>query len=81
MILCYGAAVAAKPTNGTEMAAKLQDTTGPPGTKYTWRQLPQAANALQSGKDIDYVGAGELNLNADGPTRAPKISTSSRRSS
>jgi ABC-type branched-subunit amino acid transport system substrate-binding protein len=65
--LCYLAAVAAGSTDGKEMAAKLRDVTGPPGTKYTWQQLPQAVKALQAGKDIDYVGAsGDINLDENG---------------
>jgi branched-chain amino acid transport system substrate-binding protein len=49
------------------LAAKLRDITGPPGTKYTWQQLPQAVKALQAGKDIDYIGAsGDINLDQNG---------------
>ncbi len=65
--LCYLAAVAAGSTDGKDMASKLRDVTGPPGTKYTWQQLPQAVKALQAGKDIDYVGAaGDINLDENG---------------
>jgi ABC-type branched-subunit amino acid transport system substrate-binding protein len=65
--LCYLAAVAAGSTDGKEMAAELRDVTGPPGTKYTWQQLPQAVKALQDGKDIDYVGpSGDINLDENG---------------
>jgi branched-chain amino acid transport system substrate-binding protein len=65
--LCYLAAVAAGSTDGKEMAAKLRDVTAPPGTKYTWQQLPQAVKALQDGKDIDYIGAsGDINLDENG---------------
>ena len=65
--LCYLAAVAAGSTDGKEMAAKLRDVTGPPGTKYNWQQLPQAVKALQDGKDIDYIGAsGDINLDENG---------------
>jgi ABC-type branched-subunit amino acid transport system substrate-binding protein len=56
-ILCYLAAVAAGSTDGKDMADKLVDVTAPPGTPYTWEQLPQAIKALQSGQDIDYQGA------------------------
>ena len=49
------------------MAAKLRDLSGPPGTKYTWQQLPQAVKALKDGKDIDYIGAsGDINLDQNG---------------
>lgn len=71
VILCYLAAVAAGSTDGKEMAAKLQDITGPPGTKFTWQQLPDAIKALQNGDDIDYVGAaGDIDLDDNGdPTK------------
>lgn len=65
--LCYLAAVAAGSTDGKEMAAQLRDITGPPGTKYTFEQLPQAIKALQAGDDIDYVGpSGDINLDENG---------------
>lgn len=71
VMLCYLAAVAAGSTHGTDMAAELQNVSGPPGKKYTWQQLPQAVDALKGGKDIDYVGAsGELDLNDDGDPTA-----------
>jgi branched-chain amino acid transport system substrate-binding protein len=65
--LCYLAAVAAGSTDGKEMADNLRDITGPPGTKYTWQQLPQAVKALQDGEDIDYIGpSGDINLDENG---------------
>lgn len=67
VILCYLAAVAAGSTDGQAMADALQDVTAPPGTKYTWEQLPEAVKALQNGDDIDYLGAsGDLNLDDNG---------------
>lgn len=67
VILCYLAAVAAGSTDGADMAAELQDVTGPPGDKYNWQQLPQAIEALQNGDDIDYIGAaGEIDLDENG---------------
>ena len=67
MILCYLAAVAAGSTDGQDMADQLQAVTGPPGTQYTWEQLPDAIKALQNGDDIDYVGAsGDINLDDNG---------------
>jgi branched-chain amino acid transport system substrate-binding protein len=67
VILCYLAAVAAGSTDGEDMAAELRDVTGPPGTKYTWQQLPQAIEALENGEDIDYLGAaGEIDLDENG---------------
>jgi branched-chain amino acid transport system substrate-binding protein len=67
VVLCYLAAVAAGSTDGQDMAGQLRAVTGPPGTKYTWEQLPAAVKALQNGDDIDYVGAsGDINLDANG---------------
>jgi ABC-type branched-subunit amino acid transport system substrate-binding protein len=66
-ILCYLAAVAAGSTDGKEMAAELQNVSGPGGDKYTFEQLPEAIDALQNGDDIDYEGAsGPVDLNEDG---------------
>ena len=56
VILCYLAAVAAGSSEGEEIAAEIVDVTGPPGAKYTFEQLPQAIEALEEGKDIDYEG-------------------------
>jgi ABC-type branched-subunit amino acid transport system substrate-binding protein len=67
VVLCYLSAVAAGSTEGTEMAAQLQAVSGPPGIKYTWQQLPQAVEDLQSGADIDYQGAsGAIDLDENG---------------
>ncbi len=57
VVLCYLASVAAGSTEGTDIAEAIVDVTGPGGTKYSWQQLPQAIEALQSGEDIDYEGA------------------------
>jgi branched-chain amino acid transport system substrate-binding protein len=57
VILCYLAAVAAGSTEGAEIADAIVEVTGPPGTKYTFEQLPQAIEALENGDDIDYEGA------------------------
>jgi ABC-type branched-subunit amino acid transport system substrate-binding protein len=71
VVLCYLAAVAAGKADGGAMKDKLKDVSGPPGTKYTWQQLPQAIKDLRDGKDIDYEGAsGPINLDDNGdPTR------------
>ncbi len=70
-ILCYLSAVAAGSTDGVEMAAELRDITAPPGTPYTWEQLPKAIKALQDGEEIDYVGAsGEIDMNESGDATA-----------
>ncbi len=67
VILCYLTAVAAGSTDGKDMAAEVQNVSGPGGDKYTFEQLPDAIKALQNGDDIDYEGAsGPLDLNEDG---------------
>jgi branched-chain amino acid transport system substrate-binding protein len=67
VVLCYLSAVAAGSTDGSQMSAQLQAVSGPPGTKYTWEQLPRAVEALQDGEDIDYQGAsGAIDLDQDG---------------
>jgi ABC-type branched-subunit amino acid transport system substrate-binding protein len=67
VMLCYLAAVAAGSTEGTAISEGLADVTGPPGTKYTFEQLPQAIQALQNGDDIDYEGAsGPIDLDDAG---------------
>ena len=48
---------------GSDMRTWVRRVSSPPGTKYTWRQLPEAIHALESGKDIDYEGAsGPINM-------------------
>ena len=70
-VLCYLAAVAAGSTDGKDMADKLTDVSAPPGTPYTWEQLPEAINALKDGQDIDYQGAsGAIDMDAAGDATA-----------
>jgi ABC-type branched-subunit amino acid transport system substrate-binding protein len=70
-ILCYLAAVAAGSTDGKDMADKLVDVSAPPGTPYTWEQLPEAIKALQAGDDIDYQGAsGAIDMDDAGDATA-----------
>jgi hypothetical protein len=71
VLLCYLAAAAAGKADGAAMKDKLKDVSGPPGTKYTWQQLPQAIKDLKDGKDIDYEGVvGPINLDDNGdPTQ------------
>jgi len=70
-ILCYLAAVAAGSTDGEDMADKLVDVSAPPGTPYTWEQLPEAIKALQNGDDIDYQGAsGAIDMDDAGDATA-----------
>jgi ABC-type branched-subunit amino acid transport system substrate-binding protein len=71
VVLCYLAAVAAGSTDGQDMADSLIDVTAPPGTQYTWQQLPEAIKALQDGNDINYVGAsGPVDMDDAGDTTA-----------
>jgi branched-chain amino acid transport system substrate-binding protein len=70
-ILCYLAAVAAGSTDGKDMADHLVDVSAPPGTPYTWEQLPEAIQALQNGDDIDYQGAsGAIDMDDAGDATA-----------
>lgn len=70
-VLCYLAAVAAGSTDGQDMADALIDITAPPGTEYTWQQLPEAIKALQNGDDIDYTGAsGAIDMDENGDATA-----------
>jgi ABC-type branched-subunit amino acid transport system substrate-binding protein len=71
VILCYLAAVAARSTDGTDMAAEVRDISGPPGEMFTFEQLPDAIEALQSGDDIDYEGAaGAIDMDEAGDATA-----------
>ena len=71
MILCYLSAVAAGSTDGPQMAEQVRAVSGPPGTKYTFLELPEAIQALQDGEDIDYEGAsGPIDMNEAGDTTA-----------
>ena len=71
VVLCYLAAAAAGSTDGSEMAAKLEAVSGPPGKKFTWQQLPDAIKAAEAGQDIDYVGAsGPIDLDSSGDPTA-----------
>jgi ABC-type branched-subunit amino acid transport system substrate-binding protein len=71
VILCYLAAVAAGSADGDKIKDEIIDVSGPPGTKYTWQQLPEAVKALDNGDDIDYEGAvGPIDLDKNGdPSR------------
>ena len=47
---------AAYDTHGKAISEAITDVTGPPGKKFTFEQLPEAAKALENGEDIDYEG-------------------------
>ena len=71
VVLCYLAAVAAGSTDGVKMAQHVRAISAPPGTKYTWEQLPAAIRAVASGDDIDYEGAsGPIDMNSAGDAAA-----------
>jgi branched-chain amino acid transport system substrate-binding protein len=71
VVLCYLAAVAAGKSDGAAMKDELKDVSGPPGTKYTFQELPQAIKDLKDGKDIDYEGAsGAIDLDDNGDPTA-----------
>jgi ABC-type branched-subunit amino acid transport system substrate-binding protein len=66
-VLCYLAAVAAGSTDGQKMADKLIDITAPGGEQFSWQQLPDAIEALEDGKDIDFTGAsGPIDMDVQG---------------
>jgi ABC-type branched-subunit amino acid transport system substrate-binding protein len=70
-VLCYLAAVAAGSTDGKDMAGSLTDVSAPPGTPYSWEQLPEAIQALKNGDDIDYQGAsGAIDMDDAGDATA-----------
>jgi ABC-type branched-subunit amino acid transport system substrate-binding protein len=71
VMLCYLAAVAAGSADGDKIKDEIVNVSGPPGTKYTWQQLPEAVKALDNGDDIDYEGAvGPIDLDKNGdPSR------------
>jgi branched-chain amino acid transport system substrate-binding protein len=76
VILLALSALAAGSTDGADMAAAMQGVSGPPGTKYTFEQLPDAIAALQNGEDIDYEGAsGPIDLDDNGDPTAANYNT------
>jgi len=76
VILLALASLAAGSTDGADIAAALPGVSGPPGTKYTYEQLPDAITALQNGEDIDYEGAsGPIDLDENGDPSAANYGT------
>ncbi|HMN99053.1 MAG TPA: ABC transporter substrate-binding protein [Miltoncostaeaceae bacterium] len=76
VILLALASLAAGSTDGTAIAEALPAVSGPPGTKYTYEQLPDAITAIQNGEDIDYEGAsGPIDLDENGDPSAANYST------
>ena len=54
--LCILASIAAHSNSPSAIKGKLRAVSGPPGTSYTFQQLPQAIKDLEAGKDINYEG-------------------------
>jgi branched-chain amino acid transport system substrate-binding protein len=66
-VLCGLAAVGAGSSAPADIAAKVREVSGPPGTVYTFQQLADALTALKAGEDIDYTGAsGPIDLAENG---------------
>lgn len=56
VMLAFLAAVKAKSSNPTAIAKQMRAVSGPPGKRYTYRQLGLAIKDLVAGRDIDYEG-------------------------
>jgi branched-chain amino acid transport system substrate-binding protein len=66
-MLGYLAAVKARSASPARIKAQLRAVSGPPGRKYTYRQLDRAVKDLLAGKDIDYEGAwGPIDFDRNG---------------
>jgi ABC-type branched-subunit amino acid transport system substrate-binding protein len=72
VILGFLSAVAADSTTPADLKGNMQAVSGPPGTAYTFEQLPDAITALANGDEIDYQGAsGPIDWDDNGdPTAA-----------
>lgn len=76
VVLYALAAVRAGSTDGADIAGKLAEVSGAPGTKYTFEQLGDALKAVKAGEDIDYEGAsGPIDLDANGDPAAASYGT------
>lgn len=76
VVLYALAAVRAGSTDGAKVAAKLEEVSSAPGTKYTFEQLPDALKAVKAGEDIDYEGAsGPIDFNAAGDPASASYGT------
>jgi branched-chain amino acid transport system substrate-binding protein len=66
-MLAVLAALQAGSSDPTAIRDNLQAVSGPPGTAYTFEELPEAIDAILAGEDIDYEGAsGSVNLDENG---------------
>jgi branched-chain amino acid transport system substrate-binding protein len=72
VILGFLAAVAADSSSPADLKDNMQAVSGPPGTAYTFEQLPNAITAITNGDEIDYQGAsGPIDWDENGdPTAA-----------
>jgi branched-chain amino acid transport system substrate-binding protein len=57
VVLAFLAALKADSSSPNLVKLRLRPISGPSGKVFTWRQLPQAFNALVSGQSVHYVGA------------------------
>jgi branched-chain amino acid transport system substrate-binding protein len=57
VVLAFLAALKADSSSPSLVKLRLRPISGPSGKVFTWRQLPQAFNALVSGQSVHYVGA------------------------
>lgn len=70
-MLCYLAAAAAGSTEPDAIVDQLSRVSSPPGDKFTWKELPEAVEALANGDDINYEGAsGPIDLDENGDPTA-----------
>jgi ABC-type branched-subunit amino acid transport system substrate-binding protein len=71
-VLCFLAALHAGSNEPDAITESLTAVSGPPGTQFTWQELPQAVEALAAGEDVDYEGiSGAIDFDEVGdPTSA-----------
>ncbi len=66
-LVCFLSAVAANSTDPSAIKGQVRAVTGPPGEKYNFTRLADAAKALQARQDIDFDGvSGPLDLDKNG---------------
>jgi ABC-type branched-subunit amino acid transport system substrate-binding protein len=66
-MLGFLASVKARSSSPAKLKQQLRAVSGPPGKKYTYRQLDRALRDLLAGNDIDYEGAwGPIDFDRNG---------------
>jgi ABC-type branched-subunit amino acid transport system substrate-binding protein len=71
VFVTFLAALKAKSTQPTKIAAEVVDLTNDPGQTYTFEQLDDAIKAVLAGQKIHFIGAtGPLNFSANGRVNA-----------